>query len=338
MHIVLVQNPSTRTGDQFIDSVNEAAWKENIEVISDAITSLGYSTGFLPADSDLELKICGENPDLVFLQSFRADPDQSIFKAQEIFEHLMIPYTGSPLSASQLARDKYRAKVVFHSNGLPTPAFALVDQEELPNRKPDNLAFPLFIKPISTGSSQGIHPGNPVHTDKAYKQVVHETRFLVNQPLLIEAFISGREFTVGIIGNDPSIVLPIREFIDIKEPTSSAGFRSFSGKSDKVIKEQTVCPADISDEKREQITSLAVRAFKALGCADYGRVDIRCDDSGNPFILEINVHPSLRNGSSFPKMAATHGLTYPQTIQAIIQAAVERYSDQAHETKRKYFQ
>jgi D-alanine-D-alanine ligase len=328
MRIILVQNPLAKTNNQVIDTVNAIAWKESIEVISTAIHSLGHTAGFLPADSDLESKIHSENPDLIFLQSFRADPGQYIFKAQEIFERLGIPYTSSPLSASLLARDKYRAKTIFRDNDLPTAAFALVDPEKKTSRKPDNLAFPLFIKPISTGSSQGIHADNPVYTDDAYERVVRETLAFVNLPLLVETFISGREFTVGILGNDPAIVLPIREFIDLQPSGSGVLFRSFSGKADKVMKEHTVCPADISDEKRELIASLAVRAFKALGCADYGRVDFRCDETGNPFLLEINVHPSLRYGSSFPEMAALHGLTYPQTIHAIIQAAVARYPDQ----------
>jgi D-alanine-D-alanine ligase len=129
---------------------------------------------------------------------------------------------------------------------------------------------------------------------------------------------------VGILENDPAIALPIREFVDMRPNGSNPLYRDFSGKTDKVMKEKSICPAQISDEKREVIQSLAIRAFQALGCADYGRVDIRCDQQENPFLLEVNVHPSLRSGSSFPEMAAIHGLEYPQLIETIIQSAMGR--------------
>lgn len=327
MHIVLVQNPLTLTNDEFINSVNKLAWNENIEGISKAIRSLGHTTDYLPAESDLESKIRALKPDLVFLQSFRVDPEQTIFFAQEILERLGIPYTGSSLSASKLARDKYRAKIVFRDNGLPTAPFYMIEPGDETFTKPADMTYPLFIKPISTGSSQGIHADNPVFTDGNFERVVRETIALVNQPLLVETFISGKEFTAGVLGNDPAVVLPIREFVDWQASGTENRFRSFSSKSDKIVKEEAVCPAEISDEKRDLLSSLAVQAFKALGCSDYGRVDFRCDESGSPYILEINVHPSLRDGSSFPKMAAVHGLTYPETIQSIIDAAIARGAD-----------
>jgi D-alanine-D-alanine ligase len=324
MRITIIQNPLEKTNIAHVDAVNIVSWKKSIDTVAEAIQSCGHTVEKCIAGRGLEADIQKKNPDMVFLQSFRTDPEGTIFNAQELLERLGIPFTGSPLHACKLARDKYRAKIAFRNDGLPTPDFALIPLDDTNIHKPDHLEYPLFIKPISIGASQGIHAENPIYTDEVFERVVRETLGAVGQPLLVETFITGREFTVGILGNDPPVVLPIREFVDMQSDESGKKFRSFSGKTDKVVREKTVCPADLADDERKQIARLAVRAFQALGCADYGRVDFRLDEAGNPFLLEINVHPNLLPGSSYPKMAMLHGMDYLETIGAIIEAAVVR--------------
>lgn len=324
MHIALIQNQPEITRSEHTNDINAFRWNKSMGTVSQAIESSGHTVRWMDPTENVEEAILQFKPDLVFLQSFRSDANQSIFLIQESLERLGVPYTGSPVNACWLARDKYQAKCHFREHNIPTPDFELIPRQINSIHKPNHLKYPLFIKPISTGCSQGIHVENPVHTDEAFHRVVWETLNWVDQSVLVETFIPGREFTVGILGNEPLIVLPILEFVGFRLPHSEAAFRSFDGKTNRRDERVVICPAELSERERDQIERLAVEAFQVLGCADYARIDFRCDLAGSPYLLEINVHPSLLPNSSFAKMTAVHGVSYPETIEAIIQAAIRR--------------
>jgi D-alanine-D-alanine ligase len=183
----------------------------------------------------------------------------------------------------------------------------------------------LFIKPQYGGCSMGIHWENPVHDDNEFARVLAATQAATDQHVLIEEFINGREFTVGILGNQPPSALPLIEFTALAREEDPVPFRLFDAKTDTEIHEPIQCPAELGVAQSRRIQELAVHAFSAIGCSDYARVDIRCDKRGNPFVLEVNVHPSLLPSSSLPIMAEKAGIGYPQLFDHIFQSALSRY-------------
>jgi len=294
-------------------------------IILQTIQSSGHTVIQIEDDKNLKENLLGFSPDLVFLQTFRADPDASIHKIQALLEVLNIPYTGSPHETCRIALNKFLSKQKFQQAGLPTPGFCLVEKAQTMTMKPDGLEYPLFIKPLYGGCSMGIHPENPAWNDQEYAHILAETQTATDQQLLVEEFIEGREFTAGILGNEMPSALPLIEFTDLGREEDPVPFRQFDAKTDNEIHEPTQCPAEISAAQTRRIQELAVRAFNALGCRDYARVDIRCDRNGNPFVLEVNVHPSLLPSSSLPIMAEKAGISYPQLFEHIFQSALSRF-------------
>ena len=298
-----------------------------IRIISETVRSLGHEVEHIEDDAYLRENLLTFSPELVFLQTFRADPCASILRIQALLDELCLPYTGSPPAACYNAQNKYQAKLRFRERNLPTPAFALVEHGQTFIQTAVNLSYPLFIKPLYGGCSMGIHPDNPVNNESDLAKVLRETQAITNQPVLIEEFIGGREFSVGILGNEPPFALPPIEFIALTKGEQTAAFRLFEAKTDAEIKEPFECPPNLSETEQQTIQNLAISAFQALGCRDYARVDIRCDRSGNPYLLEVNVHPSLLPQSSMPIMAERAGISYPQLFEHIFRAAFERYGN-----------
>ena len=325
MKIALMLNRLAHAPSEEENTINIKRRDRHKHFISETLRSSGYDVQFIEDDQLLQEHLLSFNPDLVFPQTFRADPGASILKIQQMLEEMELPYTGSPPETCRICQNKNLADEKFKQAGIPSPEFMLVERDGKTDKKPEHLDFPLFIKPIFGGCSMGIQADNPVRTDEEYHRVLLETLSHTGQPALVEEFIDGREFTVGVLGNDPPTALPLIEFTDLIREENPLPFRLFDAKTDEVVPEGIKCPADIQDGLRKKIQAMAVAAFQALGCRDYARVDIRCDNEGNPFVLEINVHPSLLPEASLPIMAEKAGIGYPQMFDFIFQAALCRY-------------
>lgn len=329
MKIALILNRLVAAPTEEEHQTNLIRREEHNRLIAEMVRSTGHEVKHLEDDQHLQEKLLSFKPDLVFLQTFRADPSAYILQIQSLLEELGIPYTGSPPAACRAAQNKYLAKQILRQAGLPTPGSFLVEKGERLTKKPDNLAYPLFIKPLYGGCSMGIHPDNPVVDDNQLMHILSETQARTHQPLLIEEFIDGREFSVGILGNHPPAALPLIEFTALAREDAPPPFRLFDAKTDARVHEPYRCPAEIDKIKTRRIQQLAENAFRALGCCDYARVDVRCDRNGNPYVLEVNVHPSLLPDSSLPIMAEKAGIAYPQLFEHIFQSALSRYQADA---------
>jgi len=327
MRIALVLNHLVTAPTIEKHEVNVKRRERHSRIISDTIQASGHDVCYFEDDAELKNNLLSFKPDLVFLQTFRADPGASVLKIQKLLEELKLPYTGSPPAACRIAQNKFLAKEKFRQAGLPTPGYVLIHQGEDLKHKPENLHYPLFIKPVYGGCSMGINPKNPVYSDQKFEFVLSETLSRSKQPALAEEFIQGREFTVGVLGNEPPTALPVIEFIDLADEETHILFRQFDAKTDTEVHERISCPADQKEGERDLIQRLAVSAFRAIGCMDYARVDIRCDCGNNPYVLEVNVHPSLLPTSSLPIMAAKAGIGYPQLMNHIFQSALSRSKD-----------
>jgi len=326
MRIAIISDPLTTNYSDPVSIRIESTHKKAINSIASAIGNLGHKVECIRENNKLEEYILRSKPQLVFNQSNKEDHMSGLTFTPSLLDKLKIPYTGSDAEVCISAFNKKTTKRILQKAGIPTSKYCLISG---PNeiRIPDSLSFPLFIKPVRGGCSQGIYEQNLVFSKESCMRIVRTTIEQSNQPVLVEEFLSGREFTVGILGNDPPRALPVLEYVHDTPENNNYPFRSFHTKMIEGKSENKSCPAALSEIEEDRIRNLAVETYLAIGCRDYARIDIRCDKDGIPHILEVNALPSLiPNGSSFSTMAETAGISFDCLISTILIYASERYS------------
>jgi D-alanine-D-alanine ligase len=237
-------------------------------------------------------------------------------------EFLNIPYTGSDPLTLSLTLDKSMAKRVAMSAGIPTPRFKRVNRKE--DLKEINLSYPLFVKLCDEGSSKGVRLDSKV-TDAL--SLEEKTRWLLENygpPVLVEEFVKGPEFTVGVLGNDTPSVLGVM-LIEIKGKPLEEAIYSLEIKREWEEKVIYHCPPPIDPELQKGIGEVALQAYRALDCRDVSRVDIRVGQDGTPYFLEINPLPGLSPVyGDLPIMAKRMGWSYDQLVRTIFHHALKR--------------
>lgn len=244
-----------------------------------------------------------------------------------MLELLEIPFVGSGLSAQIIGMHKALTKRIFRAVGVPTAAFQvfITGEEELD----ESLNFPLIVKPEHEGSSRGIDGNSVVYDREALYRQIHKIIEEFNQFALVEEFIPGREFTIGVLGTIEPKVLPL---IEIHFDRSDE-FQTLDMKSQDNYHIQ--CPADLSRAKAEELEYYAIRAYKAIGCNDFARIDVRMDEAENPFFIEVNTLPGMQPGySDFPKAAEAAGLAYHELVEELMREAM---ADAREKIKKKRF-
>lgn len=220
-----------------------------------------------------------------------------------------------------LTLDKVIAKKIFIAEKIPTPKFFEVKSiEELVDA--DHCKFPLIVKPRFEGSSKGLSEDSRVENIEGLKKQVEYIVTTYKQPALIEEFISGKEFTVAIIGNDPPEAMPIVQIkIDGRLKLKDKFYTFARITSDRL---EYICPARVSQDLKKKLRDLALKTYRAVECRDFGRVDFRVDSEGNPYVLEINPLPSLSTEDVFKLVANNIGISYEQIIGRILNSAIKR--------------
>jgi D-alanine-D-alanine ligase len=324
--------------DAPLDALAEYDSEETVEGIAGALRSAGHEVVFLEADTSLLDSIRRSRVDICFnlAEGIRGDSREAHVPA--LLEMLGIPYTGAKVMTQAISLDKAMTKRVWRDHGLPTAPFQVFCRNDEPLAR--GLEFPLFVKPLREGSGKGIVPNSVVHNEVALRDQVRWCIQNYRQPALVEAFLPGREFTVGLIGNTLAPgemplsplydergfhVLPILE-IDLSPIAESHGIYDSHVKSDLPLDANYRCPAPISDELTHEIKDLAVAAFEALGALDLSRVDFRLGADGRPYLLEINTLPGLNPTYSDIVLACrADGLLYVELINEVLSLAAARY-------------
>lgn len=296
--------------------------RKTVEEI-ERILSQKYECISLVADDNIINHLKAENVDLVFNLCNGIRGDSKLAQLPALLEFANIPYTASSVLGHALAINKIYSSIIFKAHNIPTPNFAAV--YSIDDFQNIDLKFPILVKPSDEGSSRGIYADNLVYDmDNLINKVKEELR-IYNPPILLNEFIDGREFTVGVIGNDNPTVLPIVEVDLSNVPDNLKKLYSFEVKA--YHKASTIyhIPAPLNDDERKLIESTAIKAFKALKLRDYARVDIKYKD-GIPYVLEINSLPGLMKDFSFLyRMAEKTELGYEGFILKIVDTAIERY-------------
>ncbi len=257
----------------------------------------------------------GDNP---LQQILHAKPDAAFIalhgpggedgKMQALLEFLSIPYTGSGVAASALCMDKLRTKQLWQGVGLPTPAYHLLTPETDWQRAM-SLARELIVKPGGEGSSYGVARV----ADADALQQAYEAAAKFDNTVLAEAYISGAEYTVAIIGER---ALPA---IQLKTPR---GFYDFTAKYE-ADDTTYLCPCGLNEKEELGLQALCVQAFKAVGARGWGRVDVMEQD-GQFYLLEVNTVPGMTSHSLVPMAAKASGLNFDDLVIEILKLAIDK--------------
>lgn len=249
-----------------------------------------------------------------------------------IAEFLGIPYLGSDPLTLGLALHKGRAKEVFRQRGVRTADSWLIEAEDdLPALQVAD--YPLFLKPVWEGSSKGIAEDNHVETPADALVRTHQLLATYNQPVLAERYLPGEEFTVAVMGNGAEIsTLPVIRYRFAGLPPGALPIMGYEAKWLWDVPESPLdileCPAAIEPQRARSLADLAVSAYRALGCRDWARVDVRLDGDGAPYVMEVNplpgVIPDPIANSCFPCAARAAGLSYDELIQLAARIAWRR--------------
>lgn len=297
-----------------------------LQAIREAIASYGHEVIDLEATPDLPIVLATTQVDVVFniAEGFRGRNRESQVPA--MLELLDIPYTGSDPATLSLALDKALAKKVVRAAGVDTPAFQLMvtGRERLDKQF---ARWPLMVKPVAEGSSKGVLTKSVVFNEAELREVVKELVDRYQQPALIEEFIGGREFTVGLLGERRPKVLPPMEivFTDKKDKTPVYRFEDKLEANERIKYE---VPAKLENSQLERVRTAARQAFMALGCRDVARIDFRMDETGRLYFLECNPLPGLTPGwSDLVLIAQGEGMDYRSLIGEILSGAIRRYKE-----------
>jgi len=303
-----------------------------IAAVEAALSLLGKVVR-LEAKEDFPERLRQANPDIVFniAEGFHGVNRESHVPA--ICEFYGIPYSGSDPFTLTLCLDKARTKETLTFHGIPTPRFAVVERIEDLGAVTEQLAFPLFVKPLHEGSSKGITDAN-LCFDRGH--LSRQTAFLLEnyrQPVLVEEYLPGKEFTCAVVGNgDEAVVLPIVGMNFETLPKGALPIYSFDAKFVWDRPENPLdifqCPARITRELQASIERVTLDAFRVLGCRDWARIDVRLDASGKPNVLEVNPLPGIlpdpADNSCLPKAARAAGIGYEELIQNCLKYAAAR--------------
>jgi D-alanine-D-alanine ligase len=318
-------------GDQ--DDEAEYDAPETLQAIREAIASHGHEVIDLEATSDLPLVLASTPVDVVFniAEGFRGRSRESQVPA--LLELLDIPYTGSDPAALSVSLDKALAKRMVRTHGVPTPDYVVMStgKERLPR---EMQRFPLIVKPVAEGTSKGVTAKSVVHDESELREVARELVSKYRQPALVEQYIAGREFTVGLIGERRPRVLPAMEivFLDEADPTPVYSFDMKQEWSKRIRYE---VPARLSARESERLERAARECFSALGCRDVARVDFRMDAQGRVFFIESNPLPGLAPGwSDLVLIAQAAGISYRDLIGEILSFAIRRHQERERARER----
>ena len=309
------------------DALEEYDSLETVDAIAKAIEAQHHSVVKLGGGREFLSNVMGQRVDLVFniaegLGNYRSREAQ----VPSVLEMLGVPYSGSDPLCLAVSLEKPLAKRLVSFSGVATPRWQVVsDTRQLKEVEWGQFPLPAFAKPAHEGSSKGIRITSRLENSQQIVEAVTGLLEYYQQPVMVEEFISGEEVTVGIIGNSPPKVVGIMRVVPRKK--TDCFVYSLEVKRDWESLLTYECPALLGKGVLQDIADSSLKAYEALGCRDFARMDFRISPDGTPYFLEINPLPGLNPKSGdLPIMAGKMGWTYEALISAVLNAALQRYS------------
>jgi D-alanine-D-alanine ligase len=296
---------------------------DTIEAIEHALRQLGHETDRVGHLKQLVARLAaGDRWDLVFNIAEGMFGPAREAQVPALLEAYEIPCTFADALLMGVCLNKDLTKTIVRAAGIPTPDSLLV--RGLGDLTGVKLGYPLFAKPVGEGTGKGVTPASRISSRAQLKQTCAKLLERFQQPVLVETFLPGREFTVGLLGTGPdATVLGTLEII--LRPEAEADAYSYVNKEqcEDLVDYPLVRPAD--DPQVAEAEKIALAAWRALGCRDAGRIDLRCDANGQPQFIEVNplagLHPQH---SDLPMLATAVGMPYVELIKRIVNSAARR--------------
>jgi D-alanine-D-alanine ligase len=313
-----------------------AEWDEpaTIDAVAAALATVGEVIR-LEATEGFAEALRAARPDFVFNIAEGLYGPNREGHVPAICEFFGIPcHASDPLSLS-LCLHKGRTKEILQQHGVPTAPFIIARSRD--DARNVALPFPLFVKPCFEGSGKGVSVRNLCHNRAELVARVEELLATYRQPVLVETYLPGREFTVAVIGNgEEARCLPIVGLSFDSLPPGAPPIYGYEAKWlwDTISNPLDLfeCPARVPEALTREIETVALAAYRALECRDWCRIDVRCDATGRPMVVELNplpgVLPDPRDNSCFPKAARTAGMSYDDLIRTVADIAWRRISGQ----------
>ncbi len=293
--------------------------------VRDAMVSMGHDVTVVLFDSRAYRTLAEGTFDAVFnLCDNIEDRAYSEPCVTALLEMLGIPFTGSGMVAIGSCMDKARTKAILSVHGIPTPGFAVFERADQDFN--GTLRYPLIAKPVFEDASEGISNESVVDTEQALRERLEVLLRLYGEPVLVEEFIDGRELAVAVIGR-PGEVLAVSEILFDGLPEGAPRICSYRAKWEpgSALYRHTVprCPAQLEPADEEEVRRVGLESYRLLGCAGYGRVDLRMD-GGVPYVLEVNPNPDISVDAGFFRAARVAGMSYEGMIERIVREAVAK--------------
>jgi len=314
------------------DGDDEAEWDppETIIAIANALARQGHIVVHLEATPDLPRVLAEADVDLIFNIAEGVEGRNREAQVPALCELLGIPYTGSDSATLAIALDKALGKKVLLQHDILTPKFQVMESAR--ERLSPDMKFPLIVKPNAEGSSKGIDSTNVVDTEEELRAAVKVCVEKYRQPALVEEYIAGREFTVGLLGDKRPRVLPPME-IKFKKETGRPVY-DYAVKQEWEEHVYYECPAKLTEAEQKAMEKIARATFFALDCRDVARVDMRMDAEGRIYVLEVNPLPGLTPGySDLVLIAQAIGMDYDQLIAEIMVGGLRRMREKRREER-----
>lgn len=317
------------------DEAAEFDQPRTVEGIENALQALGHRTDRIGHARQLISRLArGDEWELVFNIAEGVCGIAREAQVPAILDVYGIAYTFSDPLVMALTLHKGLTKSVVAAGGVPTPAFAVV--ESMPDIANIELPFPLFAKPVAEGTGKGVTAASKVRDTASLRAVCEQLLATYQQPVLVETFLPGREFTIGITGTGSAArVIGTIEILLLAK--AEAEVYSYTNKKYYDVRVDYRLGQPDQDEQVRAAEDVALAAWRILGCRDAGRVDVRCDAGGRPNFMEVNplagLHPEH---SDLPILATMVGLPYEELIRQIVESAAPRV-EEAKKSKARRF-
>jgi D-alanine-D-alanine ligase len=322
--ILLADESLLPTGDIASFSAKQRELRKTEFDVRDAIEELGHDVISIGVSDDLSAirgAIDAHKPDIAFnlVEEFHGVGhfDQHVVSYLELRKQA---YTGCNPRGLTLARDKALTKKILAYHGLKVPEFAIFAKRR-PTKRPESLAFPLFVKSLTEEGSVGISGASIVHDDERLMERVQYIHRTTNSTALAEQFIEGREIYVGVMGNDRVTVLPPWELAMTKKENGAPLIASDRAKWDPEYQRQVglkTGPAKLSRKMQAKLTKLSKEIYRLLGMSGYARLDYRVSEEEDAYLLEANPNPQIAKDEDFALSAKHAGIEYPDLIEQLI--------------------
>lgn len=320
---------------------HQSTHDEVVDQVANALTENGHKVSLLGIhDNVKELieKLDEQKPELVFnLCETFADNYFGEMYVTAVLSMLNLRFTGTGPSGMALRQDKAVTKKLLAFHDVPCPNYATFSKDRL--EFAGKMRFPLFVKPLRRDASAGITDSSLVNDYEHLMRRIDYIHNHIHDTALVEEYIEGREFFVGVLGNFPAEALPLIELDFSKLPSDHPHIYSEKAKFDEDSEEFNTInfgvATDLPVEMRDRITNIGVRAANALGTFDYARVDIRVGKDGIPYVVEVNANPYLERTAEFAVAALQAGMGYSSVINTIVDLAWNRWEEAEQRKKTR---